>query len=170
MIFDARRARVKGTQQQHKEKSIMTTAIRKLYTAGTSLVSTGVETAKEVFAPAITGLALGALAARAKGGLDSNGVPLDAVGGFALRTLQNFGLTERYLPKMFGIKEFVRHNGSDIAAAAIAVGASRVGHKMAGGKATMHGDGTWQDNSAFGPSGFTPTLGTDPLAAAASRL
>jgi hypothetical protein len=147
----------------------MTTMIRKIYNQGTSLAYATLDTAKDVAAPVVTGLALGAIGVHAA--LDRKGVPLDAISGVALRAANAFS---GHLPSkgvLGKVRGFIGHHHDvieDIGAAAIGAGTARLGARLAsGGKpgATHHGE-----LGGGGGMPLTPAMGLDPLSAYADKL
>ena len=132
-----------------------TSIIRKLMNEGTGLVHTGVEAAKSSIAPAVTGLAIGALSTRAH--MDVGPVPTEALGGYALRAANEFGLRSA-LPS-FAKKILTRDVLADVSAAAIGAGMARVGATLSGGKASHHGE-----------LSLPPSMGVENLVAAAAKL
>jgi hypothetical protein len=136
-----------------------TSIIRKLMSEGTGLVHASLEAGKDSIAPAVTGLAIGALGAKKH--MDVGPVPTEALGGYGLRALNEFGLIGKVRSHLPGKLKVLlsRDVVADVSAAAIGAGMARVGAKLSGGKASHHGE-----------LSMPPSMGVDNLVAAAAKL
>jgi hypothetical protein len=133
-----------------------TSIIRKFYDKATLRHHMGEthEIVKEGGISAATGAILGMIASKSHTGLDRKGIPLDAVGGVAIMAGSIF------TPFLAQHREAVRQVGASALSVAAFRAAERFVHT---GKLLAHGDHGFAGR-------FIPTMGEDPIAAAARGL